>query len=501
MRSLRGDGVYKKQIAIGFALFLIYWVALPIALITIGGYLNSEQISENLEAFGSVLGWIGFVFGMISASYALIDGGGIAFCCPPKKVLQCGTYSMCRHPMYCGFMLFLNGLALKYGNLGSLELSITFSIFLIIFAVIYEERKTMKKFPDYSKYKKEVFAFIPKFPKIDDRCPPLLFQLLFYIGHIISWFSWHIKFEKDCEIPEGGYMVVANHVTYLDFAVVVYVLSRFVSFPISFFHYERNKWLYKLVGSFPIKRHKPDTRAIIKIISYIKKGGRIGIFPEAERSWDGRYLGTKEGFDKLAQRVPKPIVAMRLERAHLLYPRWGRKFLPGDVFVKVRCFDSFEEAEEFLKDPSVDPNDIYPSYEGVERYVYRCPECGNYHSVESNKKGFRCRKCGYEIEKPTVGKLWKMHDDNYKSLELPFTEEAEIIDEYGRSTGERAIVTMSDEEIRYNDKILRRCDVKSFITEGSKEVFFYDGEKMIGFKFKSALLWSDLVRKFWKIEV
>lgn len=493
--------MYKKHIALGVLLFIVYWVILPIAIITSGGYTYREPIPESLEWLGSILTWLGFVFGMISASYALIDGGGVAFCCPPKKLLRCGTYSMCRHPMYCGFITFLNGLALRYGNLGSLIFSISFSTFVVVFALSYEERKTAKKFPEYSEYRKSVPAFFPRFPKIDDRCPPLLFQLLFYVGHVISWFTWDIRFEKECDVPEEGYMVVANHVTYLDFAVVVYTLSRFVSFPISFFHYERHKWLYKLVGSFPIKRHRPDTRAIIKIISYIRKGGRIGIFPEAERSWDGRYLGSKEGFDKLAQRVPKPIIALRIEKAHLLYPRWGKKFLPGKVFVRVKCFEKIEEAEEFLKSPSVDENDVYPTYDGIERYLYRCPRCGSYHTIESSKFGFKCRECGFSMKKPTVGELWKIHDENYESLVLPFTEEAEMIDPYGRPMGKKVTVTMSEEEIRYDEGVLKREDVKSFITEGSKEVFFYDGEKMIGFKFKSGLLWSDLVEKFWKIEV
>ncbi len=493
--------MYKKHIALGVALFLTYWVILPMVIIVAGGYLYKKEIPGNFEWLGAILSWFGFIFGMISASYALIDGGGVAFCCPPKKLLRCGTYSMCRHPMYCGFILFLNGLALKLGNLGSLGVSVAFSIFLIIFAIAYEEKRTSEKFPEYSEYKREILAFIPKSPKFDDRCPPLLFQLLFYVGHIISWFSWHIRFEKDCEVPEEGYMIVANHVTYLDFAVVVYTLSRFVSFPISFFHYERHKWLYKLVGSFPIKRHKPDTRAIIKIISYIKKGGRIGIFPEAERSWDGRYLGSKEGFDKLALRVPKPIIALRIEKAHLLYPRWGKKFLPGKVFVKVKCFERIEEAEEFLRSPSVDANDVYPTYDGVERYIYRCPKCGSYHTIESSKTGFKCRKCGFSSKKPTVGELWKMHDENYRSLNLPFTEEAEMIDPYGRPVGKNVKVIMSKEEIRYGESVLKRENVRSFITEGSREVFFYDGDKMIGFKFKSALLWSDLVKKFWNMEV
>ncbi len=492
--------MYWKHIAIGAILFIFYWIVLPIAVVAIGGYMDSHMIPEWGKIAGTVLGWIGFTFGLISASYALIDGGGVAYCCPPKKLLKCGTYSMCRHPMYFGFILYINGLALKFGNLGSLIASSAFSTLIVLFTAFYEERKLLKKFPEYEEYRKEVPAFFPRLPRMDDRCPPLLFQLLFYVGHVISWFTWNIKFEKECEIPEKGYMVVANHVTYLDFAVIVYTLSRFVSFPISYFHFERNKWLLKLVGSFPIKRHKPDTRAIIKIISYVKRNGRIGIFPESERSWDGRFIGVKEGFDKLTQKVPKPLIGIRIEKAHLLYPRWGKKFLPGKVFARVRCFENLRELEEFLEKPSVSPDDRYPSYKGVEKYIYRCPKCKEFHSISSSKGGLKCERCGFEVKKPTVGELWNIHDEVYSSLTPCYSEEGELIDPYGKSLGKRVLVTFSENAIKYGRRILKKEDVRTFITEGRGEVFFYSNDdRMVGFKFKSALLWSDLVKKFWNI--
>ena len=494
--------MYKKRIIQGLIYFIAYWIILPAALISIGVYINPGHFPEVVKIIGKIVAAFGFVFGMISASYMIIDGGGgPMYLLPPKKLVTCGTFSICRHPVYFGFIIYLLGLSLTYGYLMSFAISAVFSVLIILWAVLIEERQLSKKYPEYEEYKKKVPAFWPQKPIKDDRCPPLLFMFLFYVGYIVSWFTWHIRFEKKCKVPEQGYMVVANHVTYLDFAVVVYTLSRFISFPVSLFHYKRKEWLYKNVGSFPINRFKPDVRAIMRIISYVKKGGRLGIFPEAERSWDGRFLGFKQGFDKLIEKVPKPIIGVRIEKAHLLFPRWGKHFYPGKVNVIVDCFEDQKELEEFLSKPSVDPDDRYASYKGVENYVYRCPKCGKVGVIKSNKNGFYCKNCGFSMEKPTVGQLWEIRDKNIESLTLPFSDKADIVDEMGKVVKRNVLVIMDESGIEYDGNKLEKEKLRSFIVEGRHEIFFYDGRDAVGFRFKnsSVLLWNDLVKKFYSL--
>ncbi len=492
--------MYKKAILKGFCFFLIFWIILPLTFILIGKLIIDGSFDEWTRNLGKILSGFGFVFSMIAASYMLTDGGGAPInCCPPKELVTCGPYSMCRHPVYLGFTLYIIGLALTYGSIGSIIVTGVASFLLILWTFLREEKKLMKKFPEYAEYKKSTPAFIPKLPKKSEICPPLFFNLLFVIGHVLTWFTWDIRFVRNFETPKKGFVVVANHVTYLDFAVIIYALSRFISFPVSLFHYERHKWLYKNVGCFPIKRHEPDLRAIVRIINYVKKGGRLGIFPEAERSWDGRFLGFKEGFDKLLQKLPKPIVAVRIEKAHLLFPRWGKKFYPGKVFVKVKFFDDPKEVEKFLSEPSVGENDIYPSYKGVENYIYMCPKCGKVNSIVSFKTGFRCSNCGFYMEKPTVGQLWKLHDEIKEKLKLPYSETCDMIDPYGRVVKKNVVLRATEEGIYYNGELVKLGDVKNYIAEGRKEIFLSTKNGFIGFRVKtSALLWKDLMDKILK---
>ena len=250
---------------------------------------------------------------------------------------------------------------------------------------------TKKRFP-YS---------YPKISQKIESCSTPLFLVLYVIGHLIVPFVWKIEVEKDWDVSEKEVIFVSNHVTFLDFALLIYAVKRFMNFPVSYIQYMWNKWFFKMIGTSPIKRHEVDVGAIKKILKIISDGGRVGIFPEGERSWDGRFLGFKKGVEKLFERSPN-LVGVRIEKFHLLFPRWSGFFHKGKIKVIVRCFESVKELEKFLETPSVGPDDVYKNYKGIERYIYLCPECGTVASIRSTKDAIFREKCGFRMEKPTV---------------------------------------------------------------------------------------------------
>lgn len=64
-----------------------------------------------------------------------------------------GIYTLTRHPMYLGFILWLIGFPLYFGALFSLILSLLF-ICNILFWRSLEEKELEKRFPSYQDYKK-----------------------------------------------------------------------------------------------------------------------------------------------------------------------------------------------------------------------------------------------------------------------------------------------------------------------------------------------------------
>ena len=488
-----------KSLSILIVIFIIFWIFLPLGILEIGKYFVSYDVNipKNL---GIIISICGFIFSMISSLYLVVDGGGfpIGFYNPPKKVVRCGTYSMCRHPIYFGFSIYLLGLSFVKSNLGSIIASFIFIVFVFLWAIFFEEKKLIKKFKEkYEEYRKETPAFIPRLPKKSEKCPTILFLILYVIGHLIVPFVWKIKVEKNCDIPEEKVIFVSNHVTFLDFALLIYAVKRFMNFPVSYLHYVCNEWFFKLVGTFPIKRYEVDISAIKRILKIISDGGRIGIFPEGERSWDGRFLGFKKGVEKLFERVPKPLVGVRIEKFHLIFPRWSKLFHRGEINIIVKCFENVEELEKFLKTPSVDPNDVYKDYRGVEKYIYLCPECETVGSIKATKNTVFCEKCGFYMEKPTVGKLWKIHDKIKEKIPVHITSKAEKLDDIGKKPVKEVILRFDKDRIFIDEKEIPVADIKSVLLEGRDRIFFFTKEGMQGFRLKktSVLMWKELIEK------
>ncbi|MGE5498406.1 MAG: methyltransferase family protein, partial [Syntrophothermus sp.] len=64
-----------------------------------------------------------------------------------------GIYSVLRHPMYLGFILWLFGVPLFYGSYTLFLLAVPFSANVLYWRHL-EELELLRRFPDYRKYRK-----------------------------------------------------------------------------------------------------------------------------------------------------------------------------------------------------------------------------------------------------------------------------------------------------------------------------------------------------------
>jgi protein-S-isoprenylcysteine O-methyltransferase Ste14 len=70
------------------------------------------------------------------------------------SLITSGIYSVIRHPMYLGFLLWLIGLPLFYGGMYSFILAIPFAMNVLIWRYL-EELELDKRFTDYKNYRKK----------------------------------------------------------------------------------------------------------------------------------------------------------------------------------------------------------------------------------------------------------------------------------------------------------------------------------------------------------
>lgn len=140
--------------------------------------------------------------------------------------------------------------------------------------------------------------------------------------------------------PNGSYIFVSNHLSYMDTPVVlshVPVQFRFLAkrglFQIPFLGTHLSQ-----AGHIPVPREDP--RAAVKTMqlaaeAVVNKKISLLIFPEGGRSHDGKLRPFKEGAVYIAVKAGVPIVPMTLIGTRDVLPFGGGVVLPGKVTLRV----------------------------------------------------------------------------------------------------------------------------------------------------------------------
>lgn len=128
------------------------------------------------------------------------------------------------------------------------------------------------------------------------------FTMLFYklardFVRLILSFRYKLVVTFRQELPEGGFIICANHQSNIDPIMLAGSIKRQI-------HYMAKAELFKnpilgailkKAGTFKVSRGEGDVSAIDTAISVVKSGGILGIFPEGTRSHDGKLKRARSG--------------------------------------------------------------------------------------------------------------------------------------------------------------------------------------------------------------
>lgn len=121
---------------------------------------------------------------------------------------------------------------------------------------------------------------------------------------------------------EGACIVVANHVSYVDPAVLGSACPRRLTFLISrrIYRLLRMRWFYYMMGAVPVSSEMPDPSAMKRALRTLHQGGAIGIFPEGQRMAEGNLGPGKAGVAMLAARTGAPVFPTAIVGARRVMP-------------------------------------------------------------------------------------------------------------------------------------------------------------------------------------
>ncbi|MDD3920014.1 MAG: 1-acyl-sn-glycerol-3-phosphate acyltransferase [Eubacteriales bacterium] len=233
---------------------------------------------------------------------------------------------------------------------------------------------------------------------------------------------------------DGPYLILANHMAMLDF-IYAYV-SLYPNVPHAvvaefFYHSAFMTWLLDTLGCIKKRQFQPDPACIRSILSALRAGRGVLLFPEGQVNGYGAYDGCPPGSGKMIKLCNVPVYLLRIKGSCLTKPKWStQKLRPGKIHVTLtplftkEMTASMEPAElerqaeaavafyEYEHQKKVlQPYRGKKLAEGFTRLAYLCPRCGSRYTMQAVGDTVTCTACGnqgvmdlYGLIKPANGK-------------------------------------------------------------------------------------------------
>ena len=134
----------------------------------------------------------------------------------------------------------------------------------------------------------------------------------------------------------GPFILVANHQSFLDPIFIQshlprdpFTLTKSTQFGKGFF-----RWVVPRVRGVPTRRYRVDPQVVRVVLRLLDEGECVGIYPEGERTWDGRIQPLRRGTIRLILKAGVPVVPCGIAGSYDVLPRWGRRLRRRRVWIR-----------------------------------------------------------------------------------------------------------------------------------------------------------------------
>jgi len=151
-------------------------------------------------------------------------------------------------------------------------------------------------------------------------------------GYKLTWAIARLFFSFEVigrdRIPDtGGCILAMNHESYLDPPLAGICCRR----PIHFLARKTLlEWpllgpIFPKVNVVPVDQERADMSALKTVIKLVRRGECAIVFPEGERTLDGKFGPTQPGLGLVIAKTLAPVIPMRIFGAHKAFARGSSK--------------------------------------------------------------------------------------------------------------------------------------------------------------------------------
>ena len=224
---------------------------------------------------------------------------------------------------------------------------------------------------------------------------------------------------------KGPYLVLANHNTDLDPGLVALSFPQQMYFVASE-HVYRAGFASKVLRYVfePIAKRKgtSDTVTVMKSIRALREGKNVCLFPEGQKSFNGRTGEIHLATGKLVKASKASLITYKLEGGYFTTPRWGYGIRKGKMHGSIVNIYDPETLDKLSAEEITDIiiKDLYEdAYEkqkenpiaykgknlakGLEHSLCVCQSCKKLDTLSSIKNKVFCNDCGFSTTLDSYG--------------------------------------------------------------------------------------------------
>jgi 1-acyl-sn-glycerol-3-phosphate acyltransferase len=244
----------------------------------------------------------------------------------------------------------------------------------------------------------------------------VIYFILYIILYPLLKILFTLKVDRsEYKPPKGASIFVCNHQSFMDFLLAMLAVYprrlNAVTAQKFFFTKQLNVFL-PVMGCIPKNLFEPDARSVMGVISVIKRGRKLILFPEGRSSTDGTYAGIHKATGKLVKKLGVPVISVNIEGSYICMPFWRKGFRRGQLRVTISNLLTSEDTKSLTVDEintSIDDRlskaDTVPTKEqfkvfktkrlaeGLENIIYYCPKCNQEFTFKSNNNTISCTVC------------------------------------------------------------------------------------------------------------
>ena len=229
-------------------------------------------------------------------------------------------------------------------------------------------------------------------------------------------------------------LVLMNHSSFIDLEIVATLLSsrKFNIVATSDSFVGIMKWIMRLIGCIPTKKFVSDANLVRNMVYCVKElKSTVVMYPEASYSFDGTATPLPDSIGRCIKMLGVPVVMIRTYGAFTRQPLYNclrkrkvdvsaeMKYLLSAEQVKTMGANQIQEMvkEEFSFDNFKwqQENEVCVDEperaEGLNRVLYKCPNCKTEGKMVGEKNNLICRECGKQYELTEYGYMHALDGD------------------------------------------------------------------------------------------